>query len=263
MGLFSKRPAEEPLIRPEYDVSGRPQARPESADSSPRRQRLFVHAERTLHGHPLTGPRAFGLPLSDAHGVLELVAIIEPMYRTERSLLRWVALRGALASMSQLGPQAWDTFMECVGLEETERNGESIVTLRKGLSSGTAGEQNAAAGLHHSFMSRLVRYDEISAMSISDVNTARNFMSPGVINDAMALDYIVYAATVLLRMEGKGMIPSVLDQVPLPSRLDRPGWYVDPMFAKSHRYWDGRDWTSRMRVHMDGRTHYAEQPLRP
>ena len=81
-------------------------------------------------------------------------------------------------------------------------------------------------------------------------------------NEAVALDFIVWAAAIELRFEGRGLLPSVVDSVPLPSRLDEPGWYVDPIFGRCDRYWDGTDWTSRVRVVHAGQVHLLEQSLR-
>jgi hypothetical protein len=76
-----------------------PQHDPERPGSLQRRARLFVECVRRLADDPLAQPAARGVPISDGCGMERLVARIDPIFAHERSLLRWVALRGALAQL--------------------------------------------------------------------------------------------------------------------------------------------------------------------
>jgi len=53
----------------------------------------------------------------------------------------------------------------------------------------------------------------------------------------------------------------LLPKVPEPEALPEPGWYVEPLFSKGERYWDGSDWTSTCRM-KDGRRYIeSDVPL--
>jgi len=100
-------------------------------------------------------------------------------------------------------------------------------------------------------------------MTVAEVNASTAFETPGVVNDAMALDFIAWIATAELRLEASiGASLSTAD-VPEPSALEAPGWYVEPLFSKGERYWDGRDWTAFVRLPIDGQYRVAPLPLRP
>jgi hypothetical protein len=177
----------------------------------------------------------------------ELVAAIEPIYAQDASLLRWVALRGALHGLSDAG--AGTTTLpigEAVGFHWDESsNGWSA------LDAGLSPQQTEAAlGLLSSIMSKVVDYHEISELSIEDVNEDQRWRLASF-NRAMALDYIAWSAVVLCRLEASGHLPPVPSVVPQPSRLETAGWYVDPLFGKAGRYWNGADWTDRVRLSPD------------
>ena len=99
MGLFSKRRRDEPPKRPILTINGRPQSEPERPGSLPRRNRLFVECTRRLADDPLASEDARGTPIGDGLGMEGLAAKIAPLFERERSLLRWVALRGAFTDM--------------------------------------------------------------------------------------------------------------------------------------------------------------------
>lgn len=63
------------------------------------------------------------------------------------------------------------------------------------------------------------------------------------LSEAISVDYIVWSVVALLR---DGFAENLLG-LPEPSALGQKGWYVEPVFAKSERYWDG-DWTTRCRL---------------
>ena len=80
--------------------------------------------------------------------------------------------------------------------------------------------------------------EEISTDRVKQL--PRLFPSPLV-----ALDIIAWSAAAMWRIEAAQRL---VQGIPEPERLDEPGWYTEPLFAKAERYWDGRDWTSRVRT---------------
>jgi hypothetical protein len=60
----------------------------------------------------------------------------------------------------------------------------------------------------------------------------------------MALDFIAWSAVALLRTE----LAQDFLHAPEPDALEQPGWYTDPLWGKAQRYWDGTDWTERVRT---------------
>ena len=91
-------------------------------------------------------------------------------------------------------------------------------------------------------------------MSVQDVNADPRCQIP----KAAALDCIAWSAIALLRL---GVAHQLFPQVPEPDALPKPGWYTEPLFAKSERFWDGSDWTSRCRVRDGGRFNEIDVPL--
>lgn len=94
MGLFGK--PQEPSVRPSRGISGNRMTVPEDIGTLPRRARLMAAAMLTIRPLPVAQPAAYGRPLGDGHGMEEVVAAIRPLFARERSLTRWVAIRGAL-----------------------------------------------------------------------------------------------------------------------------------------------------------------------
>ena len=122
----------------------------------------------------MTGGRAYGMPLGEEYGVRELVGLVEPIFARERSLIRWVAIRGALASLAQLGPVFHGEIPECIGLA-WEENPDGTLDLRlanKGADH-TVGNLYSISGLLAAVMQRLEQYDAIQAMSLDEVNRVR------------------------------------------------------------------------------------------
>ena len=58
-----------------------------------------MECTRWVAEDPLAAPSASGVPIGDGCGMEGLVARIAPLFDKERSLLRWVALRGAIAQL--------------------------------------------------------------------------------------------------------------------------------------------------------------------
>lgn len=238
---------------PVLTINGRPQPQPEVSGSIERRFRLFYECERRLAADPLAGAVAAGRPIGDGCGLEGLVAKLAPLFERERSLMRWVALRGAFAELYNCifdpgGAAASPEELEQVmGLEWTaDAQGESHPNLAQPWRTTLSPQQRQdALGIASSVLIRAEDYSRYSKMTVMDVNADPRCRFP----DAVALDGIAWSAIALLRL---GIAQQRFPRVPEPDALPEPGWYTDPLFAKSERFWDGSDWTAHCRVR-DGR----------
>src|SRR5579863_6524980 len=108
----------QPSKRPGRTLSGRPVTEQEELGTQPRRGRLMAAAVRLLDGHPLGASSAQGTALGDGYGMEGLVEQIRPLFRSEMSLARWVAIRGALLFLDILCPsdREWRELMPVMGL---------------------------------------------------------------------------------------------------------------------------------------------------
>jgi hypothetical protein len=133
-------------------------------------------------------------------------------------LIKWVSLRGALSYVS-------------ITLEQS---GRTLGDLR-----GYAGqaEPDGALDLIRSYESR-----------VSKLRFAEVLADPSLVKSIdWHLDFITWAAV--------AHVQGGLDRflvIPAAQVLDVPAWYREPVFGKAERYWDGADWTTKVRV-LDGR----------
>jgi len=246
MGLFSKL-LENPSKRPILTINGRPQSEPECPGSLERRSRLFVECTRRLADDPLAREDAQGTPIGDGLGMEGLVAKIAPLFEKERSLLRWVALRGAFTDLyiNTIDPTSrvfpfFPMVERVMGVGHLSEPGapEQVIDVGPDWAPRLTQQQRTAAiQVFSAVQVRAYDYDRYSRIGVDEVNRDRKCY----LNDAMALDFIAWSAVALLRT---GIARQQMD-VPEPDALDVPGWYTDPLFAKAKRYWDGADWTDR------------------
>jgi len=252
MPLFRK--PVEPAQRAALTVNGHTQHTPEGPGTVQRRYRLFVECERRLADDPLASPNAFGQPLGDGQGLEGLVEKIAPLFASEPSILRWVALRGALSDICirVLDPESAvappDALERAMGIEwvqgpDAQSHPDLAEPWRTKL---TAEQREAALGIASVVLTRASDYPRYSEMSVDDVNADER---SGSLTRVVALDVIAWSAVALLRLE---IAQQLFPQVPEPDALVEPGWYTEPLFAKAERYWDGADWTRACRV-ADGR----------
>jgi len=238
---------------PIFTINGHPQPRPEIIGSMPRRNRLFVECERRLADDPLAGSSAVGRPVADGLGLERLVAKLTPLFEKERSLIRWIALRGAFTELfiRVLDPDSAvvppEELEQVMGLEGTnDAYGDSHLNLAQPWRTALSpDQQQAALGVASSIFMRVADYNRYSKMNVTDVNADPRCR----ISQAVGLDCIAWSAIALLRLE---IAPQFFLQVPEPDLLSKPGWYTDPLFAKSERFWDGSDWTARCRAKNSG-----------
>lgn len=195
----------------------------------------MAHCQRVLADHPLAQPSASGMPLGDGSGMEAIVAEIAPVFSREGSMVRWVALRGALLDLDIACPDlaSWESLVRAMGLQS--RDGR--ITIVDGAHISPA-EAEMAIGLAVSIHSRLMRYAEAERASFTDMNSAPFWAA---VQRSIGLDYICWTAIALNRV---GHTPQPELE---PGRLESPGFYAEPVFAKAERYWDGTDWTSRVR----------------
>ncbi len=186
--------------------------------------------------------------------------MVRPLFTHEPSMIRWTALRGALLYLDMVATtdQDWAGVAELMGLHVTSGpNGQPDVTLPPHLSNLPEQVQQNIMGLFWSITRRWGTYEQIAQMNIAAVNGDPDLAR---VNDAVALDYIAWTAVAMHRT-GQ-MNSGIIQGMPEPGRLEQPGYYIDPLFAKAERYWDGHDWTAQCRVR-DGRSwSYVEQALR-
>ena len=247
MPLFRRPPG--PPEPPRLTMNGRLQAIPETSDSIKRRFRLFVECERRLAANPEAQQSAIGSPLGDGHGLEEAVSQIIPLFDREPSLVKWVALRGAISEISiqilelENAAVLQQDLERVMGLEwVTDATGESRTDLTAPWRTKLSSEQREAAlGIACTVMILAEDYGRIEEMNVREV-----LSDPGCsIPRAVAFDIIAWSAIALLRLK---RAQQRVDQCPEPDALTDAGWYTDPLFGKCERYWDGSDWTSRCRV---------------
>jgi hypothetical protein len=217
---------------------------------------MMSSAIRLLAEHPLV--LADGRPLGDGYGMEELVAVIAPLFARERALIRWVALRGALLYLDMLCPDdaSMQALLPHLGLRPSEAADGLAVELidpERQVPEPTAG---LVTGLFFSIADRWASYRQLAEMTVAEVNLDARW---AVVGPSMGLDYIAWAAVAMVR-SGAWAAGSMRD-VPEPGLLEEPGWYIEPLFAKSERFWDGEDWTRRVRAQSGRRWVEVEIPL--
>lgn len=251
MGIFSKS-KREPSVKPTVTLNGRPIITPEEVGTPSRRMRLFGESVRRLSSHPLAQPPAKGVPIGDGAGMEELVALIRPIFTYDASLIRWVANRGGLAFLNaqylEVDPtedsaafSGWMELLRIMGIDlQPDAEGLMSPAAYQAEDLGPMDDQTKenVVGLFVSLDERLKEYPRFESMSITELNGDALF----TISKNVGLDYIAWSAVVALRDE----VAENLCALPEPSGFVGPGWYTDPVFAKSERYWDG-DWTERCR----------------
>jgi hypothetical protein len=215
----------------------------------PRRGRLMAAAALRIQSHPLARQAARGVPLGDGHGLEDVVSVVRPLFTKERSLTRWVAIRGALLFLDMAAPDetSWDRILNAMGLCVTQDpvTHQQRTELLPSAGPLTPEVQGNIVGVFGSLARHLEDYGRVSKMSIDDVNSDPTWR---VVNEAVALDYIAWASVALCRTNEL----EAVHRTPEAGVLESPGWYADPLWAKAERFWNGTDWTQRMRVR-DGR----------
>lgn len=245
--LFRKAP--EPLQRPKQTVNGRPQPASEASGPFSRRIRLFVECERRLADHPLAAASAAGTPVGDGQGLEELVARIAPLFDREQSLIRWVALRGALADLHAKVVHPASAVVQpihieqAMGFEWVDRYGDSHLDVTAAWRTKLSPEVlEAVVGVASSVLRRVEEYPRYEAMSVHELMADK---AGRTMSRALALDTIAWTAVAMLRL---GVAQRFFGDIPEPDMLTVPGWYTEPLFAKAERHWNGTDWTGSCRV---------------
>jgi hypothetical protein len=239
----------EPAVRPTTTINGRPQSMPESDGEPVRRSRQFFECVRRLAGEPLAHSQARGRLLGAGSGLEHLLAVIAPVFEREQSTIRWAALRGGITILylhtmeDQRTPGNLIAVTEAMGLRlaSDQRGGLSVTELAPGQ---LAGQQlSAALALGTTVHGLLAGYgrDGVAKMPMPEANAYPPFAA---LTDSDALGCIAWSAVALLRV---GRAQELAPVYPEPDALTEPGWYAEPVFGRFERYWDGTDWTSRVR----------------
>jgi hypothetical protein len=162
--------------------------------------------------------RMFGEAIEVANRGGDVRGGIHTLFAREATFLKWVSLRGALLAIHDTvsDPQI------------------SIGDLRSWV--GRA-EPAGAVDLISDYDRR------ISTLSFNDVLADRDLVR----TPDWHLEFITWSAQVALADD----YPFV-HLFPAAQTLDVAGWYAEPVFSKSERFWDGADWTPRCRV-LEGR----------
>jgi len=243
MGLFSKeRP--EPSVRPTRTINGTHLADPEVLGSMNRRTRLLGECTRRLSSHPLAQPDAMSRPIGDGTGMEELAAVVATVFANEPSLARWVANRGALSFLhaqyveDDSVPDLW----RVMGIDMQPGDGGGLMP-RAWQPPGSPRMTDEACenivGLFLALDARLREYPRFEESSI-EVLTADPLFA---ISPVIAYDFIAWSLVAALR---DGVAANLL-RLSDPAAFEGAGWYAEPIFSKSERYWNG-DWTERCRV---------------
>jgi hypothetical protein len=187
----------------------------------------------------------------------ELVDLIRPLFARERMLTRWVAIRGALLFLDMSTPddESWENLVGAMGLRRAADpfTNEMRTELLPMKDTAPPAAQEHVLGLFSSIALHVADYERVSNMSVQAVNSDADWVR---VNEAVGLDYIAWVAVAMCRTN---CIEPVL-RMPEPGMLERSGWYTDPLFAKAERFWDGTDWTARMRVR-EGRRNIEVDPV--
>jgi hypothetical protein len=242
-------------------IGDEPQPVPEGPGTPERRIRLYAECLRRVSGFVQSSPDSKGMPLGDGVGLEELVQQIRPIFARERSLIQWVALRGAISALwmtvlegtdGSLSSQKYADLHQAMGIVVDNANDvwEVVPEWNEKL---TDAQRAAVLGVAGSVMVRAEAYLEYSKLPTNEV-LANPILH---LQDAVALDCIVWCAVAMSRL-GELAVP----QFPSPDKLESPGWYPEPLFNKADRYWDGNDWTERCRVLRNGRFEEISVSLR-
>jgi hypothetical protein len=251
VGLFGRttESVAERSVRPTRTITGKAVVVPEEIGQLERRARLMAAALRVVQEHPLAASARCRMPLGDGHGMEDVVAVVRPIFASERSLTRWVAIRGALLFLDMVCSQdlPWKDLMSAMGLRIAPDpfTGESRTEVVQTTEVIPPAVQKNIIGVFASLANHLQDYERVSNMTMERVNTDPMWIR---VNEAIALDYIAWVAVALSRTQTGRQ----LWELPEPGLLEYPGWYADPLWAKAERFWDGQDWTARVRVR-DGR----------
>jgi hypothetical protein len=246
---------EEPAVRRGVTINGRPQPMPESDGEPQRRGRMFWECVRRLADKPLAQPEARGRLLGTGSGLEQLLPAVTPLFRHEPSMIRWVALRGAITTLHIATQESRDALInltEAMGLRLMTGQGGGVV--RTPLAPGQlAGQQpDAALALGTTVYGLLTGYERVAKMTMPEANAYPPFAA---LTDADGLHCIVWVAVALLRV---GRAQEIMQVYPEPDALTEPGWYAEPVFGRFERYWDGTDWTPSVR----GKSSQQTVPLR-
>jgi hypothetical protein len=247
VGLFSKKSTRDET--PRLTISGVVQREPEGIGVTSRRVRLFGEVARRVQGHLLASPGAAGSPVADGLGLEELVRIILPIFEKDKSLIRWTAIRSALAllyyqTVAERNATPFFPVVEVamgVGHIGDVAAGDDTIGVSPQWAEKLTTEQiSNATGIYSVVFSRVMKYGDLA-----DLDFAGFVAHPACqISNPVGLDMMAWIAIALIRINAAETLLSL----PAPDRIVDSGWYTEPLVAKAERFWDGVDWTAQCRT---------------
>lgn len=252
-----------PAVNPVLTINGRPQHLPEGPQTLERRGRLFVECVRRLAGDPLAAPAAHGKLIGYGSGLERLVEKIAPLFEREQSLVRWVALRGALAWLyrevlrQEGATSSPQEFADAMGLAWVRGTAGDYMLVAARSQEQLSGERrNVAVATANVAANYLTYYQRIMKMTVRELNADAMCAE---LDDEIALECIAWCALACLRLR---IDREWFANLPEPDALTEMGWYTDPISTEYQRYWDGSDWTAECRTRDGDRVVQSTIPLR-
>jgi hypothetical protein len=265
MGLFKKlREAAEP-------VSLSPSQRYlQIAPDGQRKNALARACIGRIAGLSVCDASQFGRPVADTYGLSDAATAVRDVLRQDRSMYAWLArdmmvsLDVVLELMMEEGRGTWgenlDSAMMTIGLEPGPQ-------LRKGLERELASDvQERVIGLASYGLKIFwnIAQPDRKELERDGALYKHLFESTDERTELTAHDVAAWSGVIIGRLHGVGCVPASVpwfdrDGAIVPA-LEESAWYPNPYNrgniengdATFQRYWDGRDWTDRIRMRVDG-----------
>lgn len=257
MGLFGRQQAE--LSTSERYV--------QRAPAGQRKNMLAFAALNRICASPVASAARAGEPIADAFGLDQVAQLVRQVLIQDASLAAWVA-RDALVCLDvalELMGGSWSDNLEAaMGIAGLAPDPEVRPNPTYELSADVSEAVVGLAAYALQVFWAIARPDDPTVQRDRTLYT-RLFESRESTTALVAHDITAWACIIVGRLRNLGRLPS---EVPwfAPSQavvvaMDEPGWYPNPYNrseivngdATFQRYWDGRDWTDRIRVRLDRR----------
>jgi hypothetical protein len=246
-----------------------------SAPAGTRKDLLAVACLNQITRLPIAAPSEWGEPVTDVHGLPPAADVVRSVLRQDASMYAWVARTAMILLDSALtsGDGDWAATLalalESVGFAE----GPALRTeLRERLSEHV---RERVDGLCRYSMNI---FWVVAQPQLDDGKRDRQvyrhlFEDPDPRTVETAHDVTAWACVIVARLRGRGLIEDshlYSDAYLTPPEMDVAGWYPNPYNHGSlvrgepefQRFWDGDDWTDRVRFRTGGFWDEQSKPLR-
>ncbi len=243
-----------------------------SAPSVARMEILSAVCMNQIARLPIAAASEWGRPITDIYGLGPAADVVRAVLCRDRSLYASVA-RSCLRFLDQaleVGSGDWaenlDMAMQSIGMEPGP-------TLRPDLQADLPADvQERALGLARFALSV---FWVVAQPRFEDEDRDRTvyrvlFESPDERIELTAHDVAAWACVIVGRLRVRDVVPEspFLARIQTVPPMDEPGWYPNPYNdgglergdAAFQRFWDGQDWTDRVRFR-EGKSWWEE--LRP